>query len=442
MIPVRLILPSTLDDMPKTNTLNSYWPLRNNKNEFNWDVVVGLFLGAACRQQIQGYSQDELIADCRKAFEDKLDDVDFWNILEQMYFENGAFYKIAPECLLFRAQKTNIKAADVRIASMYLGLLNGVDLSNYLCSEVNFIEQQIVDVLRKKITPGLISSGEYPYLPFLSECFQKDLLFLSSKPKYMLGEFKNFLSFYGFLYCSQLALNLPEWRKGAPKSKPLYFIMDNEKASSERTEIQRYGWRSFHEAANTLFPLLSMLENLQLEDKKSVRYPLWYMAESLKDHKDAYLYRDSIKKFALAFKEQRNLSTEMKQSNDVLDWLDNLQKLAVAQFGKDLTDSSRYDVNRKYVNELVELICGGFVQSRGRAGRVLVINQDNLILLTNISIGNNDKLRFHELVRAFENRGVYLDKQTQQKLIEFYERIGNVERMSDSGDAVYVRKTI
>ncbi|MFT5298212.1 MAG: DNA phosphorothioation-dependent restriction protein DptG, partial [Colwellia sp.] len=50
--------------------------------------------------------------------------------------------------------------------------------------------------------------------------------------------------------------------------------------------------------------------------------------------------------------------------------------------------------------------------------------------------------RFNELIKAFESRGVYFDKQSQQALIEFYERIGNVERMSDSGDAVYVNKTI
>ena len=53
-----------------------------------------------------------------------------------------------------------------------------------------------------------------------------------------------------------------------------------------------------------------------------------------------------------------------------------------------------------------------------------------------------DKLRFHELITAFEQRGIFVDKQTEQELIKFYERIGNVERMSDSGDAVYVRKTI
>jgi DNA phosphorothioation-dependent restriction protein DptG len=72
----------------------------------------------------------------------------------------------------------------------------------------------------------------------------------------------------------------------------------------------------------------------------------------------------------------------------------------------------------------------------------LVFNQDYLVLLTNLAIGELDRLRFNELIKAFESRGVFFDKQSQQVLIEFYERIGNVERMSDSGDAVYVNKTI
>jgi len=59
-----------------------------------------------------------------------------------------------------------------------------------------------------------------------------------------------------------------------------------------------------------------------------------------------------------------------------------------------------------------------------------------------LAIGENGKLRFHELLKEFEARGIYFDMQTQQSLIQFYERVGNVERMSDSGDAVYVRKTV
>ncbi len=87
-------------------------------------------------------------------------------------------------------------------------------------------------------------------------------------------------------------------------------------------------------------------------------------------------------------------------------------------------------------------MCGHFIQGRGRSGKVLVFNQDYLLLLTNIVIGKRDRLRLHELVMEFQSRGVFFDKQTQKVLVNFYERIGNVERMSDSGDAVYVRKTV
>ena len=87
-------------------------------------------------------------------------------------------------------------------------------------------------------------------------------------------------------------------------------------------------------------------------------------------------------------------------------------------------------------------ICADFIQVRGRAGKVLVLNQDRLLLLTNLTVGTNDKLRLHELLRGFEQRGFYLDNQSIQTLVAFYERMGNVERMSDSGDAVYVRKTV
>ncbi|MNE64831.1 hypothetical protein D3C80_1602660 [compost metagenome] len=71
-----------------------------------------------------------------------------------------------------------------------------------------------------------------------------------------------------------------------------------------------------------------------------------------------------------------------------------------------------------------------------------MLNQDQLLLLTNLTIGKADKLRLHDLRKGFELRGFYLDNQSLQQLVSFYERMGNVERMSDSGDAVYVRKTL
>lgn len=73
---------------------------------------------------------------------------------------------------------------------------------------------------------------------------------------------------------------------------------------------------------------------------------------------------------------------------------------------------------------------------------MLVLNQDYIILLTNLVVGERTNSVSTKLIAAFKQRGIFVDKQTEQELIKFYERIGNVERMSDSGDAVYVRKTI
>ena len=441
MISMKKDLPSSVENIPKKNTISSYLPLRNKGNDFSWSVVVGLFLGTSLGCQIKNYDFETFVDDCRKTFALKLDEPEFWFVLEEMYFKKNAIYSVAPECLLFGAQKKKNCAADERMGAMFCSLLDGLCLSGGLTTELNFIEQQIVDVLKKQMSAMNISSKESPYLPYLSKLFQSDVQFLVSKPKYLLAELENFLALYGFLYCSQLALNLSQWRSGEPKSKPLYFIIDNEKASSERSKIKNEGWRLFHEESKKMFPMLSMLENLQLNDNGSLKVPLWHMAEELKKF-DSEQYCEVIRKFAISFKEERNLSTELCDSNDVLDWLENLMTLAIAQFDDKLKKSTRNEINEKYVREIEQRIGSGFIQTRGRAGRVLVLNQNILILLTNLTIGEKSKLRFHELLLGFASRGIYFDKQSQQKIIEFYERIGNVERMSDSGDAVYVYKTV
>ncbi|WP_369434473.1 DNA phosphorothioation-dependent restriction protein DptG [Psychromonas sp. MME1] len=129
----------------------------------------------------------------------------------------------------------------------------------------------------------------------------------------------------------------------------------------------------------------------------------------------------------------------MSGSENPQDVLADLLKLSRMQFG---AKESRHEINKLYVKATESEFCSHFAQSRGRAGRVLVFNQDYLLLLTNLAIGEQEKVRFHELIKSFQSRGVFFDKQSQQALICFFERIGNVERMSDSGDAVYVRKTI
>ncbi|GLT17752.1 hypothetical protein GCM10007938_15300 [Vibrio zhanjiangensis] len=433
-------LPQTAENVPNKNILNSYLPIRTKGNDFDSDAVIGLVSRGLLRKKIEGYKYEDFVSDCQTAFDEKLGEEEFWEVLREMYFDNKDIFSVSPELLLFRAQKGEFAAGDSRIASMFINLLQNTRVEAF-DSKLNFIEREILSTLRKKMeSDSSMQASEHPYLPYLSKAFRDDLKFLASRPKYLLSEFESFLSFYGFAYTAQLSLSLTDWRSGEePTAKPLYFIMDHERASNERTHIKNHGYKLFNESASRLFPMLTMLELLQpsMGDKSAVKVPLWEISKGIQESRYEHLKSD-LENFARAFKAQRGLITSFDESESALDWLGNIMKLAMAQF----RIGERFNINKKYVSEVEKYLAAHFIQNRGRSGRVLVLNQDYIILLTNLVVGERDKLRFHELIAAFNQRGIFVDKQTEQELIKFYERIGNVERMSDSGDAVYVRKTI
>jgi DNA phosphorothioation-dependent restriction protein DptG len=210
--------------------------------------------------------------------------------------------------------------------------------------------------------------------------------------------------------------------------------MDNEKASDERTWVKEYGYRQLERNFEKVFPYLAMSESLQ--EPGTIKQPLWKISDSLNDND----YLDELNNYTIKFIEDRKLNVEFQPANSSREAIRNLLSLSVQQFGK---NESRHEVNVNYRKAIETELCAHFIQNRGRAGRVLVFNQDYVLLLTNLAIGTDrEQLRFHELILEFEARGVFFDKQSQKVLVSFYERIGNVERMSDSGDAVYVRKTV
>ena len=437
-----LMLNTGLPSVSGKNSLTSYFPIRtkDRRDAFNWDTVLGHFVKYSYCKDLKNNDIELFKEACKKSFVSKLDDENLWETLDVMYFHNDGLFEISPELLLFKAQKIKGTAPDGRLGEFYNNLLNGFYFKNKPTSKLNFLEQEIVNTFEKQTISGISDGGivkksnENPYLPFLADLFTEDLSFLGTKPKYLLASFKDFLKLYAFLYTSQLALNLKEWRNGEPVSKPCYFIVDNEKASDERTHIRSHGFKQLTKSLKNLFPYLAMNESLQ--ESGAHKVPIWSLANKIDKTEDNLSLLNEYKN---NFAEDRGLSSKIQDATDCLSAIDNLLQLSVEQFKR---GESRHEINVMYSRTVESELCGQFIQSRGRAGRVLVFNQDLLILLTNLAIGENEKVRFHELITSFESRGVYFDKQSQQVLIDLYERIGNVERMSDSGDAVYVRKTI
>lgn len=425
------------------NKLDSYLPLRNKGNDFDWDLITGLVLSHTLRQQVQQYEFNQFREDCKARLFTLLDEPGFWAVLDRMYFANQDIYKISPLFLLFRAQikgngKTELGAANWRMGTLFASLMGDYYFQGALQEKLNFIEQEMLGVLNGKLEQSAKNtfSQEQPYLPYIAQAFQKDMSFLAAHPQYLLQELGNTLKLYAFTYCAQLALNIRNWRAGEPGSRQLFFILDTEKASSERAMVKNYGYKIFASACEWLFPMLSALEVLQ---KGEVKRPLWQVYSDAITHPNQHELLADLNGYLQAFIDKRKLPPRPITKN-IEAAFEQLQAVAIEQFKDEKTE--RAGVNKKYTKELETQVCSGFIKSRGRAGRVLVLSQDQLLLLTNLAIGESEKLRLHELMREFEQRGFYLDNQSQQVLVAFYERMGNVERMSDSGDAVYVRKTV
>lgn len=428
--------------LPNNNTLSTFLPLRTKDKhyKFCWDTILGYFVHFLYEKSLVKSDQEDFKELCRRRFEEKLDEPAFWHIIDRMYFKNEQIFNISPELLIFKSVKGQIDTNSKKLGDTLVSILDGFTLSKSRINELNFLEKEIKSEFDSfyrssaKRNENTYSS----YLPFISSNFKVDLKFLNERPNYLLKNFNSVIRLYSFLYISQMALNIRDWASGEPASKPCFFILDNERASDERTHVKHYGYAQLHEYLEYLFPYLVMNENLQEKDQV---LPIWQLYEGIK-REDL----EKLNQFGEKFVEDRitrkwyNTSQQWDYSLDKQEILRQLLDRSYAQFDKNTGRLSEY--NQAAVKGMLRNILSPFIQRRGRAGQVLTLNQDYIVLLTNLAIGEREKLRFHEVVKEFESRGVFFDKYSQQSLIEFYERMGNVERMSDSGDAVYVRKTV
>ncbi len=428
------------------NSPSEYLPVKTNYNECYWDIVSGYFIGFAYNLELTKYTKEDFLNDCKNEFSSQQVSEKHFKVINKAFFENENYLKLAPTNLLLHTQnnekiKPKINTASKKVALSLLTLLGSNELKKPNQSSDHFIGEIITSTLKKKLKNKNYNAAALTYLPFLQEKFIHDFEFLASKPHYLLEHITNFLSLYSFLYTSQIALNLKEWSSGIPQNKPLFFVLESEKVSAERTKVINGGWKSFSRASHYLFPMLS---TLQLIQNKNARKPLWQIYKEANESNDHMQYINSIDDYCKRFVEARNLKKEFVKSSDLESAFDQLFDLALAQFDKVYADPSttRYQANEKVISALREYTAKGLVKSKGRIGNILILTQDNLLLLTNVIIGDKKQLRFNDLIEELKVRGVYFDETSEERLIEFYERIGNVERMSDSGDDLYVRQTV
>ncbi|WP_137165413.1 DNA phosphorothioation-dependent restriction protein DptG [Salinimonas lutimaris] len=426
---------------PQDNSAAVYFPIaaRSDKsNEFDWEIVNRFFVGELFSISANDKKLAQFQLRCKEHFLNKISDPAMWDVVEKIYFAKRGIKNIAPEMQIFCGSWTEDAnpAPANRIVNVLMTLLGTLHLKPPVDAKLNFIEKEIRSAFQAEFKPEksmVKGSAPIPYLPPLAEVLSADLHYLLSKQHYFLAHLSHLLRFYVFIYTCQIALSINGWKDGEPqKLKDCYFILDNEKASKERSMLRERGWKQVEKGIESLFPVLAMNESLQ--DKEQGIVPLWALYPNLTD--------DVLSKligYAVDFAKKRNLNFEPANITSLDEALSALLDLSKRQFYKGET---RAAAGNKFIDFTKSALCSNFTRVRGSAGKVFVIDQEYLLLLTNLAIGEQGKLRLHELIIEFQKRGVFFDRESQTALVEFYERLGNVERLSDSGDAVYVKATI
>jgi len=424
-------------DIDKTNTsLSTYFLLATSSNEasltkaYNTNDLTGQLVGLKLNKQLaKEFSPEKFIEKTLIHFEEKIDEKKHVDIVKSIYFTNDKLPHLTP---LMYLSNPKIDSKTKKAFSLFAQMLQPAETTTSETQQLNFIEKDIFDLFNTYTKDKKHDIDTSSYLGFLDEVFTQDFNYLLANQHYFHTQIDRFLKFYMFSYTAQLALNIHDNTIEKPSSQKVYFILNHEKASSERKNLTNHGYKLLAAKVRNLFPYLSLLENIStvIEDK-TLKY---FHFKDIKLSVDNVKVIDELRR---SYRQVKSMVPDSTISSTIEDALNNLLNATVEQFRTD-----KKAVLDRFLNAFENQIAQFFFQVRGRSGKVLVIDQDTILLLTNLSIADKPHLRFQDLIIEFQRRGVYFDAKSQDVLLELFERVGNIDRKSDSGDAVYVKSTI
>jgi len=406
-------------------------PTGPEKQKLDWTRVHQALIEDIFQLTIDDRDRETLREEIIASFSNSRDTREDVDIIDELYLSSNAINSITPLAYLVSNQET-LSARTKTMINVFQGLINSPLIIEPRRSGNNPLESLLIEKIHLLCKFKPFKEKRNTYLPFLADVFSSDLKTLCKNPSYFLSELEGFLNVYSFIYLTQLTIHLciPDNRYKTPSAKTLYFILETERASRERHECNQYGYDYLFSKtrgmALSLFPYLGYFSRIS-------DMPSW---EITANYNDGFIHKISEFNQELA-----NLFGEEYQYDNSLQGA--LNKGAALQ-KQIFENSTRKDANKKVVDIFEKTFAAGFITDRKVAGKYFVLNANTLLLLTNLVIGgaDEDKLLIDDVIEGFKQRGIWLDIKSKKALLKFYENVGNIEKLSDSGDAVYVKTTI
>lgn len=425
------------------------FPFSSNTSSTNvldsFDDILGPFIRAVFGWKEPKIIDRDTVLDniCNNvAFQSSLDKPKLRSIISDIYFENESrlicrnvdTYKYAI------GTTTDHNVSDYLVSALCDREAVKNALSKQRTSNNNLLDELVIENLPDLGTDDRLT----PYaslFPEIKALFSKDFEFLAQKDDTDFSNMILFLSYYYFFYTSQVMLQMSRFCNMNRQIDKIYFCVQWEKVSRSR-EAFKSGWKMIEDRASSMFSHAVLLEMLNQTDSDKL-----YCYDDLIREYNSLSSDDKEKMFA----EIENLKSkyrnecappdgfEYEESNYQQGDLNSLIKGFFEDIMLQFAKTERKRANEAYPKSFMDFCKNGFVQRRGAAGNVLAITEEQLVLMTKVTIGANEKMRLNDLFKGFEQRGLYFDNTSKDCIVEFYERLNLIEKKSDSGDAQYVK---
>lgn len=257
--------------------------------------------------------------------------------------------------------------------------------------------------------------------------FNCDLNQLMKNEQFFLKYIGLLISYYFFYYVLEQSYLLLEKER---TKKPLWFTYDKEKVSSGR-DAAKNGYKLFNLSSKDLLVKNDVLDYLNILTEKE-NYKTY--SEIVSDTENEPILIRNLVQFNYEYAQSIGTVDSYIPDENLDVQINQLLKFLQENISKET--ASRY---RKSFDEFVGL---GFVKRRGRLGYILNATQEFVLLFVGIIVGDREKILLKELFLEFEKRGIYFDKQSRRELTSFFEEVNIIEKLSDSGDAQYVKSIL
>ncbi|WMX54806.1 DNA phosphorothioation-dependent restriction protein DptG [Peribacillus sp. R9-11] len=274
-------------------------------------------------------------------------------------------------------------------------------------------------------------------LPYISKMFKEDFLFLVQHEDYFKSHYEIFLSYYYFLYITQLTLKFSQKGKGKLESNNEVFYTLDWEATSKNRKSYGYGYQMIKEAARTLLIDINSLEHLNFlmgtDDSQSYSELQLTYEQLPSEEKEVLL--GLLRQWIVEYRFHLALPGQNLPEN--LTYEDLVAKL-YSSIEEAYEKPTMQGPRNRYNLSIEEIGKKFFLKTRGSLGYMLNVSQDLLLLLTALSL-KKERKSLKQVFLDLELRGIYLDRYSREEIVKLYDKLNLLDKKSDSGDAQYVK---